>query len=55
MNATQEAEYARDEVPNYQRYLHLQGHGDHFDEADFKAWRELVKAKDAEQAKEKIL
>ena len=41
MNAQQETERSRREWSNYRDYVHLQGHGDHFDEADLRAMAKM--------------
>jgi len=41
MNAQQETERSRREWSNYREYLHLQGHGDHFDDADLRAMAKM--------------
>ena len=41
MNARTETERSRREWSNYREYLHLQGHGDDFDEADLRAMAKM--------------
>ena len=41
MNAQQETERSRREWSNYRDYVHLQGHGDDFDEADLRAMAKM--------------